>query len=545
MMKIQNITKIIGALSLLIFFSCHDDDYSFGDATAPTDLQIEANVVGATEEAPFGDGSGQVEFTASATNAVSLTFEFGDGRNITQSDGNYTHSYLVSGINTFTVTLIANGRGGVKSSTSIEVTVFSEFSDPVTTSLLTGDSAKTWYVASALPGHLGVGPLDSFGPDFFAAPPNGLATCLYDDQITISLVNNSIFFNHDNANVSFVNAEFVTQFGGGGNSDQCLPIDVSGEKLISLSSASGQVPADQTVGTQINIADGGFFSYFINTSSYEILELTEDYMHIRAISGSTGNPLAWYLKYTTDPDGGGGDEEDLLETEFETLFWSEEFDVDGAPDPDTWNFEIGNGNNGWGNQELQFYTEENAVVADGMLKITAKAEPINGFNYSSSRMTTLNKFGFQYGRVEIRAKLPTGGGTWPALWMMGTNFPEVGWPQCGEIDIMEHSGNNQNVIHGSLHFPGNFGGNAVSETTNKPGVSDEFNNYTVEWSEDRIVFAINDVVYHTFQNDGTLPFNNEFFLILNVAMGGNFVGNTVDPNFVESAMEVDYIRVYQ
>lgn len=542
----NKIIKTIGVLSLLIFFGCHDDDYSFGDTTAPTNLQIEANVIGATEEAPFGDGSGQVEFKASATNAVSLTFEFGDGRNATQSDGTYLHSYLVSGVNTFTVTLIANGRGGVKSSTSIEVTVFSEFSDPISTSLLTGDSTKTWYVASAQPGHLGVGPLDSFGPDFFSAPPNGLASCLYDDAITLSLENGNIFFNHDNAGVSFVNGEFVSQFGGGGTEDQCLPFDVSGQKLISLSSASGAVPEDQTVGTQINIADGGFFSYYINTSSYEILELTEDYMHVRAISGSVGNPLAWYLKYTTDPDGGGGSgDSDLLETQFETLAWSDEFDANGAPDSDTWNFELGNGDNGWGNQELQFYTQDNAVVEDGMLKITARAEALSGFDYTSSRLTTQNKFSFQYGRIEIRAKLPFGGGTWPALWMMGTNLPEVGWPNCGEIDIMEHSGNNQNVIHGSLHFPGNFGGNAVSETTTKPGVSDEFNNYTVEWDADQIQFAINDVVYHTFQNSSELPFNDEFFLIMNVAMGGTFVGGTVDPEFEESAMEIDYIRVYQ
>lgn len=157
----------------------------------------------------------------------------------------------------------------------------------------------------------------------------------------------------------------------------------------------------------------------------------------------------------------------------------------------------------------------------------------------------MDKFGFNYGRIEIRAKMPFGGGTWPALWMMGTNFPDIGWPFCGEIDIMEHSGNDQDVVHGTVHFPGNSGGNAIGQTTVQEGVSEEFNNYTVEWDEDEIQFAINDQVFFTFQNNSELPFNDDFFIIMNVAMGGVFVGNTIDPNFDESTMEVDYIRVYQ
>ncbi|WP_229731884.1 glycoside hydrolase family 16 protein [Psychroflexus planctonicus] len=538
------IKKIFFSTLMLVFLtSCVDDDYNFGEIQAPTNLQISAEVVGATEEEPFGDGSGRVNFVATADNAINFIYDFGDNRQVNQSGGELTHDYNVVGVNEYIVTVTATGTGGAKTTATTRVEVLSNFDDPVTKSLLTGDDTKTWFVASGEPGHLGVGPLDSFSPDFFAASPNQLASCLYDDSITIALdENNNITFNHDNADVSFVNAEFVSQLGGGGPDDQCLPVDTSGEKFVNLSAASSNVPSDLSTGTQMNISDGGFLSYYINTSSYEVLEITEDYLYVRGISGSSGGPLAWYLKFTTGNDGGGDESE--LDTQFEDLVWSDEFDLDGAPDPSIWNFEIGNGNGGWGNQESQYYTDENAIVEDGMLKITAKAESTNGFDYSSSRLNTLDNFDFEYGRIEVRAKLPEGGGTWPAIWMMGANFPEVGWPECGEIDIMEHRGNDQDQIHGTLHFPDNSGGNAVGQTTIVEGVSNEFKNYTVEWDDEQIQFAVDNQVYHTFQNSSEIPFNSPFFIILNVAMGGTF-GGDIDPAFQESTMEVDYVRVYQ
>lgn len=557
-MKINKILKSIALLSLFIFFGCHDDHRSFGEIVIPTNLQMELEIIGATEENPFGDGSGQVLFSVSADNAISYKFEFGDGRTRTQNHGEYTHTFNVTGVNTFIVTLTANGTGGVKSTISTEVTVFNQFDDPVVKSLLTGDSSKKWYIASAIPAHFGVGPgpelpgnEENFFPSFYAAPANGLATCLYDDEITISLdANGLIRFEHDNAGASFVNAFFVSSQGGGGPDDQCLPVNVSGLKTISLAPADSNVPEEESTGTQMTISDEGFLNYFINQSTYEILEITENTMSVRAIAGPGSDSLAWYFIFTTNPDGTIGEPgSSELETQFNDLIWSEEFDVDGPPDPTIWNYEIGNGADqgipGWGNQEQQYYTEDNVVVENGTLKITAKAEQFNEFNYTSSRINTLNKFGFNYGRIEVRAKMPFGGGTWPAIWMMGTNFPEIGWPFCGEIDIMEHSGNNQGVVHGTLHFPGNSGGNAVGQTTEVENVSEEFNLYTVEWDENQIIFAVNNQIYHTFQNNAELPFNDDFFIIMNVAMGGVFVGDTIDPNFVESSMEVDYIRVYQ
>lgn len=229
-----------------------------------------------------------------------------------------------------------------------------------------------------------------------------------------------------------------------------------------------------------------------------------------------------------------------------SLFWAEEFDVNGAPNTATWGYDMGNGSGGWGNQELQYYTDRasNVVVSGGTLKITAKRENYNGFAFTSTRLLSKGKFSLKYGRIDIRAKLPAGGGTWPALWMLGNNIDAVGWPNCGEIDIMEHKGNDQNRIHGTLHYPGRFGGNADGSSVIVSNVSTEFHIYSVDWTATSIKIYVDNQLIHTVANSNNLPFNQEFFLILNVAMGGTF-GGAVDPAFSSSTMEVDYIRIYK
>lgn len=228
------------------------------------------------------------------------------------------------------------------------------------------------------------------------------------------------------------------------------------------------------------------------------------------------------------------------------LIWSEEFSTAGAPDPAKWGYDIGTGSNGWGNNEAQYYTNraENVTVSNGTLKITARKEAFSGSNYTSARILTKDKFSFKYGKIEARAKLPQGIGTWAAIWMLGNNISTVGWPACGEIDIMEHIGAQQNKIYGTVHYPGFSGGNAVGGTVNSTNVANEFRRYGVEWTASTIKFSVDDVVFFTFNNNATIPFNHNFFIILNVAMGGNF-GGTIDPAFNSSAMEIDYIRVYQ
>ena len=229
-----------------------------------------------------------------------------------------------------------------------------------------------------------------------------------------------------------------------------------------------------------------------------------------------------------------------------TLVWSDEFNVDGLPNPAKWGYDIGTGGGGWGNNEVQYYTNrsDNAVCINGNLKITLKKENFSGSSYTSARLLTKDKFAFKYGKVEARAKLPFGRGTWPAIWTLGNNINTVSWPACGEMDIMEHIGNDLNKIYGTLHYPGRSGGNANGSTKIIANATTEFHLYSMEWDVNTIKIYVDDVLFHSVTNSSSLPFNQDFFLIMNVAMGGNF-GGTIDPAFVESSMEVDYIRVYQ
>jgi len=229
-----------------------------------------------------------------------------------------------------------------------------------------------------------------------------------------------------------------------------------------------------------------------------------------------------------------------------SLLWSEEFSVDGSPDPTKWGYDLGTGSGGWGNNELEYYTSrpENAIVQGGILKIKAIKESYNGSAYTSARLLSKNKFSFKYGKVDISAKLPTGAGTWPAIWMLGNTIDTDGWPACGEIDIMEGRGSEPNKIFGTLHYPGHSGSNGNGNTTMISNASTQFHKYSMEWSAAAIKLSVDDVVYQTVPNSANIPFNANFFFILNVAMGGNFAG-AVDPAFTSSTMEIDYIRVYQ
>lgn len=226
------------------------------------------------------------------------------------------------------------------------------------------------------------------------------------------------------------------------------------------------------------------------------------------------------------------------------LVWSDEFNIDGAPDPTIWGYDLGAG--GWGNNESQNYTSrsENSIVQGGTLKINLKKESYSGSPYTSARLLSKDKYSFNYGRVETRAKLPAGGGTWPAIWMLGSNINTAPWPSCGEIDIMEHIGNDLNKIHATLHYPGRFGGNADGGSRVISNATTEFHKYSLEWSATSIKMFVDDLLIHSVTNTSSLPFNKNFFFILNVAMGGNF-GGTIDPAVTAATMEIDYIRVYQ
>jgi len=227
-----------------------------------------------------------------------------------------------------------------------------------------------------------------------------------------------------------------------------------------------------------------------------------------------------------------------------SLTWSDEFSIDGAPDGTKWGYDLGAG--GWGNNELEYYTSrlDNAVVSNGTLKIIAKKESYMGSSYTSARLTSYNKFSLKYGRLEIRAKLPAAAGTWPAIWTLGSDFATNAWPACGEMDIMEQTGGDKNKVLGTFHYPGHSGGGGVTANTTISGATSDFHIYALEWNATTIKISVDGVVYSTLANNASIPFNHNFFVILNVAMGGS-LGGAVDPNFTASTMEVDYVRYYQ
>ena len=230
------------------------------------------------------------------------------------------------------------------------------------------------------------------------------------------------------------------------------------------------------------------------------------------------------------------------------LLWSDEFN-DGALNSNNWTNELGG--SGWGNNELQFYRNENTIFREGNLIIEAREESFGGRRYTSSRLYTKNKFSFKYGRVDIRAALPQGQGIWPALWMLGANFPEVNWPACGEIDIMEMIGGNnrEREIHGTIHWQhdgshANYGG-STRVTGESP--QEAYHVYSIIWNEREINWLIDNQQYHTVSiTDAQLSeFQEPFFLIMNVAVGGNWPGNPNQDTAFPQRMIVDYVRVFQ
>lgn len=233
------------------------------------------------------------------------------------------------------------------------------------------------------------------------------------------------------------------------------------------------------------------------------------------------------------------------------LVWSEEFNYTGLPDPTKWNFETGGG--GWGNNELQYYTdsENNAYVDNGVLTITAREEQVGGRDYTSARITTQGKFDVKYGRIEARIKLPYGQGIWPAFWMLGANFSQVGWPMCGEIDIMEMVGgpNRDNTCHSTIHWDNNGQHAEYGQSYTLPtGIfADNFHVFGITWNAQQIRGYVDDVEYFVadITPAGLSEFQNNFFLILNVAVGGNWPGSPDETTEFPQTMQVDWIRVYQ
>jgi beta-glucanase (GH16 family) len=249
--------------------------------------------------------------------------------------------------------------------------------------------------------------------------------------------------------------------------------------------------------------------------------------------------------------GGGG--------ESWRLTWADEFDGPAGQPPDAarWTFDVGTGVNGWGNGQLEFDTArpENASLdGAGNLVITARREAYQGRQYTSARMLTQGLFAQRYGRFEARIKLPRGQGIWPAFWMMGESFGAVGWPACGEIDVMEYRGQEPGRVSGSLHGPGYSGGQALTGSTGLPGgagFDDAFHVFAVEWTPEWVAWELDGVTWQVVVRGAAPPgawaFDQPFFILLNVAVGGGYVGDPDPSAFPPEGVRtlVDWVRVYQ
>ena len=249
-----------------------------------------------------------------------------------------------------------------------------------------------------------------------------------------------------------------------------------------------------------------------------------------------------------------GDSASIKPTEGWHLVWSDEFkQPDGsAPDPSKWGYDVGG--NGWGNNELEYYTERtnNARIEGGKLVIEARQEDFGGKNLTSARLLTKDKWSWTYGRFEARIKIPRGQGIWPAFWMLGTNIDSVPWPTCGEIDIMENIGKEPGTVHGTIHGPGYAGANGIGGPTSLPGgeaFADDFHIYAVEWQTNRISWFVDGREYFTV-TPAKLPKGKEWvytqpqFILLNLAVGGPWPGYPDRTTIFPQRMVVDYVRVF-
>lgn len=275
-------------------------------------------------------------------------------------------------------------------------------------------------------------------------------------------------------------------------------------------------------------------------------------------SGSDGAPVIQWpwtgganQRWVLSKAEGGGDP--AGSTPGWSLVWSDEFDGNGLPDPGKWGYDVGG--SGWGNGEAQYYTEgriENARVENGRLVIEARRENFGGMKYTSARLVTRNKGDWTYGRMQVRALLPGGRGTWPAVWMLPTDWRHGGWPDSGEIDIMEHVGFDPGNVHGTVHTKSfnHMIGTQKGGTTWVGDATSAFHDYVVEWNPSRIDFYVDGHRYYSFANEGTgyqaWPFDERFHLILNIAVGGAWGGVMgIDDGSFPQRMLVDYVRVYQ
>lgn len=546
MKRLSLITSIIASAGLLLF-SCKEDDETLGALEKPTNLEFTVT--------PSTDGSGEMVFHYKSTGTVTHKVVFnsitslGEKYVTTENDKTFTTNYTMQG--TYDIIYYAYGTGGKYDSIikkGVYIKVDFKAPDDIVANL-SGGSSKTWVWDKSSGGHLGVGDPAVNYAGWWNATANEKPDCLYNDKLVFS-VNSAgkLEFVVQNQGDTFIHKDHQqSMVGQTTGSDNCFNYTAPAAEEVAFSSAS----TTGSTGVAMNFSKA-FMSYGLETHSYEIMSIDESTMVVRTVdTDPAGAKRAWYHRFVAEEApstcAGGATGNTIVPGTY-TLVWADEFNTDGSPCSNSWGYDIGTGSGGWGNGESQYYTKrtDNVKVAGGNLVITAKKEYYLGSNYTSARLKTQGKFDFKYGKVEVRAKLPVGKGTWPAIWMLGSNLNQVGWPACGEIDIMEHTGNNLNKILGTTHTLAGSGGSAVGGSTTITDVS-QFHIYGMEWDATSLKFYVDGNLYYTYQPTQTAqnwPFDKNQFLILNLAMGGG-LGGTIDPAFTQESMQVDYVRVYQ
>ena len=444
-----------------MLWSCSGDssDDGGGSDNLVSNLTVSINIVGTDTANPNGDGSGVVNISATATNAVNYGFKFGSEAEQQNTSGTIQQIFTDEGTNTYIVTVKAYGVGGDSVN---KVETFSVYVTEDTSVILPSNLVLTSTIDGA-----------------DTSNPNG-----------------------DGSGV----VNFYAQ-----------AIDAVSYGFI-IDGATEVQSTDGTYQYTFNSVEG-IDNHEVMVIAYSSTNDSIDIIDTIAVAYYVGNPPVW----------------------------ADEFFQNGAPNSENWTYDLGAG--GWGNNEAQTYTNSstNVKVEDGLLKIIAKA---SGSDYTSSRLKSQGLYQFTYGRADIRAKLPASAGTWPAIWMLGANYPTVDWPRCGEIDIMEQTGWDKNKTLGTCHWFNTSSSSHASYglDTSVPTASTEFHVYSIEWDATSIKILVDDVQFFVMSSGSSSipssPFESDFFFILNVAMGGT-LGGTIDPNFTEDSMEVDYVRVYQ
>ena len=526
---------------LLIFFiiSCSSDSNVDVDnidpppvKIIPSNLVFNVEIAGIKDEEPYGDGSGVVKFSASATDAVNYSFRFGTGEVQDSSSGSVEYTYTEFGTKSYTVNVLAYSTSGDFISSAKTIVVYVEAtSDDDILQILTGGNEKTWKINASYDAHFANGASQYKYPTYWKASSFSKANSgFYDDEFTFK--NDGTYIHKTNGDIYGKATYLIQTFGNTGQN-----INSSNEiEKYELDNYQTTFTVNKNNGNnELKFNDKGFIGFFVGQHEFTIECYDSKNILVRSVDNQN---VAWYV-WLTDQEISTTPSHKI----YTNLVWSDEFNYNGKLDSNKWVYEI---RNQWYNQELQATTDrlDNVLVENGVLKIIAKRENYGGKQFSSGRVKTNKKFDFTYGRVDIRAKLPGKKGTWPALWLLGSNYDQIDWPKCGELDIMEHAGNRLNKIQATAHHPDNYGSGDGGATYDYDDVSTEFHVYSIVWTEKGMTFLVDDKPYHIVGNACSLPFNWDFFIIVNIAMGGTFGGN-VPSDFVSDTMEVDYVRVYQ